>query len=235
MKDGERANVVQGPARQAIRSFVRREGRMTAAQQRALQTLWSKYGLDSGSRIHPGAVFRQPGPLTLEIGFGNGDALLAMAQAGPGENFIGIEVHRPGVGRLLLGLEQLELDNVRVFNADAVPVLQNALPDGCLDRVLLFFPDPWHKKRHHKRRLVQPGFVALVARKLRPGGILHMATDWEEYAAHMRGVVEDSGLFSNLAGAGHYADRPAWRPQTKFERRGMRLGHTVHDLMFERV
>lgn len=208
---------------------------MTAAQQRALQTLWAKYGLDPGSRIHPAALFSHPGPLTLEIGFGNGDALLAMAQADPGRNFIGIEVHRPGVGHLLLGLEQLELENVRVFNADAVPVLQGALPDGCLDRVLLYFPDPWHKKRHHKRRLVQPAFVSLLARKLRPGGMLHMATDCEDYAAHMLAVIEDSGLFRNLAGAGCYADRPAWRPQTRFERRGMRLGHTVHDLLFERI
>lgn len=235
MKDRQRENVEHGTTRRTVRSFVRREGRMTPAQQRALQTLWTKYGLDPASHAHPATVFAHPGPLTLEIGFGNGATLLAMAQAAPGENFIGIEVHRPGVGRLLQGLEQLELDNVRVFNADAVPVLQEAVPDGCLDRVLLFFPDPWHKKRHHKRRLVQAGFVALLARKLRPGGILHMATDWEDYAAHMLAVVGASGQFRNLAGNGLYAGRPAWRPQTKFETRGIRLGHTVHDLLFERI
>jgi tRNA (guanine-N7-)-methyltransferase len=208
---------------------------MTSGQQRALQTLWSKYGLDPGTRIHPATLFGHPGPLTLEIGFGNGDALVAMAQAAPGENFIGIEVHRPGVGHLLLRLEQLELENVRVFNADAVPVLQHALADGCLDRVLLFFPDPWHKKRHHKRRLVQPDFVGLLARKLRPGGILHMATDWEDYAGHMLAVVEASGLFRNCAGIGDYSAKPGYRPQTKFEQRGLRLGHAVRDLVFERL
>ena len=162
---------------------------MTSGQQRALQTLWPKYGLDPDTPAHPAQLFDRYASVTLEIGFGNGEALVAMAQASPQEDFIGIEVHRPGVGHLLLALEQYTLNNVRVFNDDAMRVLQTALPDGCLDRVLLFFPDPWHKKRHHKRRLVQPGFVALLARKLRPGGILHMATDWEDYAGHMLAVV----------------------------------------------
>lgn len=223
------------PVTRKIRSFVRREGRLTSGQQRALQNLWPKYGLDSGTAIDPAHVFGRRAPLTLEIGFGNGDALLAMAQAAPHENFFGIEVHRPGVGHLLLAVEQHALENVRIFNEDAVQVLQTALPDGCLDRVLLFFPDPWHKKRHHKRRLVQPGFIALLARKLRPGGILHMATDWDDYAVHMLAVVEASGLFRNCAGSGLYSTQPGYRPSTKFERRGQRLGHAVQDLVFERL
>jgi len=207
---------------------------MTSGQQRALQTLWPKYGLDPAIPINPASVFGRHAPLTLEIGFGNGDALLAMARAAPQQDFIGIEVHRPGVGHLLLALERHGLQNVRIFNEDAMLVLQTALPDDCLDRVLLFFPDPWHKKRHHKRRLVQPGFIALLARKLRPGGILHMATDWEDYAVHMLGVAGTSGMFLNCAGAGQFAARPGYRPVTKFEQRGQRLGHQVWDLVFER-
>ncbi len=223
------------PVTRKIRSFVRREGRMTGGQQRALQGLWPKYGLDAGAPVDPLYVFGRRAPLTLEIGFGNGEALVTMAQAAPHEDFIGIEVHRPGIGHLLLALEKHALHNIRVFNEDAVQVLQMALPDGCLDRVLLFFPDPWHKKRHHKRRLVQPGFVALLARKLRHGGILHMATDWEDYASHMLAVVEASGLFRNCAGAGQYSAQPGYRPLTKFEQRGQRLGHIVRDLVFERT
>jgi tRNA (guanine-N7-)-methyltransferase len=208
---------------------------MTAGQQRALQSLWPQYGIDPGAIIDPARLFGRRAPLTLEIGFGNGDTLLAMAQVAPQENFIGIEVHRPGVGHLLLALEQLALTNVRVFSEDAVPVLQTALPDGCLDRVLLLFPDPWHKTRHHKRRLVQPAFIELLAQKLRPGGMLHLATDWEDYAGHMRDVVEASGRFRNCAGAGQYTAQSGLRPVTKFERRGQRLGHTVRDMVFERV
>jgi len=208
---------------------------MTSGQQRALQTLWPKYGLDPVAAIDPVHVFGRHAPLTLEIGFGNGNALFAMARAAPHEDFIGIEVHRPGVGHLLLALEQHALQNVRVFNEDALLVLRTALPDECLDRVLLFFPDPWHKKRHHKRRLVQPGFIELLAHKLRPGGMLHMATDWENYAGQMLAVVEASGKFSNSAGAGRYSTRPAYRPVTKFEHRGQRLGHAVRDLLFERA
>lgn len=224
-----------GQPHRTIRSFVRREGRLTGGQQRALQNLWPKYGLPAGTRIDPAAVFGRQAPLTLEIGFGNGAALLAMAQATPQEDFIGIEVHRPGVGHLLMELERHALGNVRVCNDDAVAVLRDALPDDCLDRVLLFFPDPWHKQRHHKRRLVQPAFVELLKTRLRAGGILHMATDWEDYAGHMLAVVETAGGFRNCAGAGRYAARPDYRPVTKFEHRGQRLGHTVHDLVFARL
>jgi len=208
---------------------------MTGGQRRALHALLPEYGLDPDAPVDLPDVFGRHAPLTLEIGFGNGDALLAMAQASPHEDFIGIEVHRPGVGHLLLALERQGLQNVRIFTADAVQVLHTALPDDCLDRVLLYFPDPWRKPRHHKRRLVQPGFIELLARKLQRGGILHMATDWQDYARHMLAVTEAAGLFRNCAGAGRYSARPDYRPVTKFEQRGHHLGHTVRDLVFERT
>ena len=208
---------------------------MTAAQQRALQELWPRYGIDSNTVIDLPALFGRSSPVTLEIGFGNGDTLLAMAEASPEHDFIGIEVHRPGVGRLLQALEDRHINNVRVMCDDAVEILQRCLPDHCLQRVLLFFPDPWHKKRHHKRRIVQPEFVELLAKKLHHGGILHMATDWENYAQHMLEVVSASSAFRNCAGPGRYSGKPAWRPTTKFEQRGLRLGHGVWDLLFERV
>jgi tRNA (guanine-N7-)-methyltransferase len=219
----------------AIRSFVRREGRITRSQQRALDELLPAFGLPADKVIDPTAVFGRSAPLTLEIGFGNGDSLATMAAQDPAGDFIGIEVHRPGVGHLLLELERRELTNVRVMCDDAVPLVQHCLPDGSLDRVLLFFPDPWPKKRHHKRRIVQPAFVELIATKLRPGGILHMATDWEPYAEHMLGVLSQSDAFRNCADPGNYSPRPDYRPATKFERRGQRLGHGVWDLLFERV
>lgn len=220
---------------QEIRSFVRREGRLTAGQRRALDELWPRFGLETGARLDLDKVFGRHAPRTLEIGFGNGAALTAMAENRPDCDFIGIEVHRPGVGRLLLELESRGLENVLIFREDAIQVLNKCLPDNSLDRLLLFFPDPWHKKRHHKRRLVQPVFLALVARKLVPGGILHMATDWENYAEHMLRVSDASPDFRNCAGAGHFSPQPDYRPVTKFEQRGQRLGHGVWDLLFERI
>jgi len=178
-------------------------------------------------------IFARQAPLTLEIGFGNGESLAAMAAMAPEMDFIGIEVHRPGIGHLLQALDKQAINNVRIFNEDAVKILGDCLPDGCLDRLLLFFPDPWHKKRHHKRRIVQPVFIELVARKLKPGGILHMATDWENYAGHMLKVVSASQKFQNCAEAGLYSDKPGYRPVTKFEHRGRKLGHGVWDLLFE--
>ena len=222
------------PARK-IRSFVRREGRITAGQQRALQDLWPRYGLAADEPLDLTAIFGRSAPRTLEIGFGNGDALATMAGQQPDTDFIGIEVHRPGVGRLLQQLDEHDLSNVRVMREDAVQILNTCFPDNSLDRLLLFFPDPWHKKRHHKRRIVQPVFIELLARKIKPGGILHMATDWKDYAKHMLEVVEQSPVFRNCAGSGSYSPRPDYRPVTKFERRGQRLGHGVWDLLFERI
>jgi tRNA (guanine-N7-)-methyltransferase len=217
-----------------IRSFVRREGRITAGQRRALQQLWPCYGLSGDNLLDLDAVFGRAAPRIMEIGFGNGETLATLAENQPENDFIGIEVHRPGVGHLLQVLESRGLNNVRILCEDAVPVMQRRLPDRCLDRLLLFFPDPWQKKRHHKRRLVQSEFIELVADKLKPGGILHMATDWKNYAEHILAVMNASPTFSNCATNGSYSPRPAYRPVTKFEQRGQRLGHGVWDLLYER-
>jgi tRNA (guanine-N7-)-methyltransferase len=213
---------------------VRREGRLTPGQQRALDELWPHYGLPAQQKLDPPATFGRRASLTLEIGFGNGDSLAAMAAQEPDSDFIGIEVHRPGVGRLLKAIHEHQLNNVRIFCADAVEVLNQCIDDHSLDRVLLFFPDPWPKKKHHKRRIVQPAFVSLLARKLKGGGLLHMATDWQPYAEHMLQVMEAATEFCNAAGAGRYSPRPAYRPVTRFEQRGQRLGHGVWDLLYRR-
>ncbi|HSG10614.1 MAG TPA: tRNA (guanosine(46)-N7)-methyltransferase TrmB [Gammaproteobacteria bacterium] len=217
-----------------IQSFVRREGRITRGQQRALDQLWPLYGITPGSPVDLDALFGRTAPRTLEIGFGNGEALAEIAAQQPEHDFIGIEVHRPGVGHLLQLLEKRGISNVHIYNTDAVKVLTDCIPDNSLDRLLLFFPDPWHKKRHHKRRIVQPAFVELIARKLRPGGIFHMATDWQDYAEHALAVLQASASFRNCAGDGNYSAKPEYRPLTKFEQRGQRLGHIVRDLLFER-
>jgi len=219
--------------RRAIRSFVLRQGRLTPAQQRALKSLLPKYGLDpaAGTFDLP-RIFGRNARRTLEIGFGNGATLAELARQHPHEDFLGIEVHRPGVGRLLMTLDLEQINNVRVACADAVEVLSRCLPDDSLDALLLYFPDPWPKKRHHKRRLVQPEFVALAARKLKSGGQLQLATDWPEYAAQMLAVVSASPDFTNAAAGGGYAPRSLARPLTKFERRGIGLGHPVFDLSF---
>ena len=226
--------VTEQPQRR-IRSFVRREGRLTAGQRRALEVLWPLYGIADEDRLDLDVAFGRVAPRTLEIGFGNGDSLAQMAEAAPDTDFLGIEVHRPGIGHLLQEIERRGLRNVRVMNRDAVEVLEGQIPPASLDRVLLFFPDPWHKKKHHKRRILQPRFIALLARALRPGGHFHMATDWQDYAEHMRAEMEQAGDFRNAAGPGQYAEKPAYRPTTKFERRGQRLGHGVWDLVYERV
>jgi tRNA (guanine-N7-)-methyltransferase len=222
------------PARK-IRSYVRREGRITIGQQRALHNLWPRYGLAVDAPLDLAQIFGNHAPCTLEIGFGNGDALATMARQQPESNFIGIEVHRPGIGRLLQQLDTAELDNVRVMRGDAVQILGTCFPDSSIDRLLLFFPDPWHKKRHHKRRIVQPDFIDLLAGKIRPGGQLHMATDWEDYASHMLATMGQSPYFRNCAASGSYSPRPDYRPVTKFERRGLRLGHRVRDLIYKRI
>lgn len=218
-----------------IRSYVRREGRMTDRQKRALENFWPRYGLSLDQRvIDLACVFGRDKPCVLEIGFGMGESLLAQAQENPDTNFIGIEVFRIGVGALLASCAESGVENIRIFNADAVEVLRQCIPDHSLDRVQLFFPDPWPKKRHHKRRLVQPDFASLVAQKLKPDGIFHMATDWENYAEHMMAVLESSSEFRNLAGPNQFSPRPSTRSLTKFETRGLRLGHGVWDLLYVR-
>jgi tRNA (guanine-N7-)-methyltransferase len=223
-----------GPIRRPIRSFVRREGRFTDAQRRAFATLLPRYGVPEGDAIlDPAALFGRSAAVHLEIGFGNGETLVAMAAAHPENNYLGIEVHRPGVGALLRRIEADGLANIRVACTDAVETLSR-IPDAALDAVYVF-PDPWPKKRHHKRRLVQPAFLALVQRKLKPGGVLALATDWEDYAQHMLAMLSASGGFENLAGPGGFAPRAAGRPLTRFEQRGRRLGHRVRDLAFRRA
>lgn len=222
------------PHQRRIRSFVRREGRLTPGQQRALERLWPRYGIDSEHTLDLDAEFGRSAPRTLEIGFGNGESLAVMAGAAPDEDFLGIEVHRPGVGQLLRHLEAADIRNVRVLCRDAVEVLQRQIPDATLDRVLLFFPDPWPKKKHHKRRILQRPFLKQVARTLRPGGLFQLATDWQDYARQMLEAMEGAPEFENLAGPGAFSPRPAHRPVTKFERRGQRLGHGVWDLCYRR-
>ncbi len=220
------------PVRRPVRSFVRREGRLTAGQARALDQLWPRWGLEfRGEPLDLDRAFGRRAPRHLEIGFGRGESLLALAAAHPERDYLGIEVHRPGVGSLLLRLEQNGIDNVRIVCADAAEVLARGIPPGSLERVLLWFPDPWPKKRHHKRRLVQPAFADRVAAVLQPGGCWHLATDWEDYARHMMAVLEAHPAFTNPAGPGRCSPRGE-RPPTKYEQRGRRLGHGVWDLVY---
>ncbi len=226
-----------GRPRRRVRSFVRREGRLTPAQRRALDTLGPRYLLPLDRPLDPLAVFGRRAPLVLDVGFGDGEALLQQAAREPERDFIGVEVYRPGVGRLLRGLHERGLTNVRVYLADIVDVLDaGLLPPASLDRVQIFFPDPWPKKRHHKRRLIQPAFLDALARVLRAGGQLHIATDWEDYAAHILAVLEAHPAFRNLSprGGAHPTAR-TWRPETKFERRAREAGRAIWDILFERV
>ena len=219
-----------------IRSFVIRGGRMTSGQQNSWDALWPKFGLDlSPTRVNYSEIFDNPNPLVLEIGFGMGRSLAEMAQQAPDENFLGVEVHRPGVGALLMKAEELTLQNLKVYCADANELLEQSIANQALSRLQLFFPDPWHKKKHNKRRLVKDEFVQSIRPKLEIGGIFHMATDWEPYAEQMMAVMETTEGFKNISGKNCYAERPEYRPLTKFEERGQRLGHGVWDLLFERI
>jgi tRNA (guanine-N7-)-methyltransferase len=223
---------MEAPLR-TVRSYVLRQGRVSNAQQRAWDTLFPRYGIPfSEQPLDAGTVFGRSAPLVLEIGSGMGETSVAIAKAHPGNDYIAVEVHLPGVGSLLKSIDEEGLANLRVIRHDAVDVLEKMIPDKTLAGLHVFFPDPWPKKRHNKRRLVQPPLVALAARKLVRGGYLHLATDWEPYAEHMLAVLGAEPLLENTAA--DYAPRPAYRPQTKFEARGLRLGHGVRDLLFRR-
>lgn len=219
------------PYLRQVKSFVLRQGRLTPGQQRAFEQYWPTHGID----YKPGEIdldkqFGNDRPVVLEIGFGNGDSLADMAAAEPDTNFLGIEVHRPGVGHLLIRIGQQQLQNVRIISHDAIEVIKYCLADNSLAGVQLYFPDPWHKKRHHKRRIVQPAFLDELSRVIRPGGFFHAATDWEPYAEHIRDAIATHPAFLNTS-TNDFIERPARRPLTKFEQRGQRLGHGVWDLL----
>jgi tRNA (guanine-N7-)-methyltransferase len=214
--------------KRTVRSYVLRQGRVTAAQERALAELMPAYGIEyKDELLRPAAVFGREAPLVFEIGSGMGEATARIAAQRQDADFIAIEVHGPGVGGLLKLVDREQLKNVRVIRHDALEVLEKMIPDGALAGIHLFFPDPWPKKRHHKRRLVQPAFAALAARKLAPGGALHAATDWQDYAEHMLAVLSAEPGLERVEGA-------AARPMTKFELRGLKLGHKVQDFVFRR-
>jgi tRNA (guanine-N7-)-methyltransferase len=222
------------PKRRPIRSFVLRQGRVSPAQRRAHETLLDVYGIAyTPSLLDLGAAFQRSAPTLLEIGFGMGETTAAIAAAHPEHNFLGIEVHTPGVGSLLKQIDERGLSNVRVIQHDAVEVVRDMIAPGSLAGIHIFFPDPWPKKRHHKRRLLQASFAALLASRLAPGGYLHAATDWEDYAQHILDVLNREPLLRNSVGG--FAPRPAYRPQTKFETRGLKLGHGVWDIVFQRA
>ena len=218
---------------QKIRSFVRRSGRLTRGQEYALKNLFPLYGIEPQGLLNFADIFQRQAPCFLEIGFGMGDSLIEMAQQHPENDYIGIDVHLAGIGRLLHRIADLELKNLRVINGDAVELLKNHLENESLYGVYLFFPDPWHKKKHHKRRIVQTDFVNLLASKLKPAALFHMATDWQAYAEHMQTIMLEQSHFINSAGKGQYSIDTG-RPETKFERRGRRLGHGVWDLIYLR-
>ena len=218
-----------------IRSFVLRKGRLTVAQQLALDELWPHYGIEQGeTELDFDDHFDRCADVILEIGFGNGESTWQMAEQEPEKNFIGVEVHEPGVGHLLMALEENHIDNVRIAREDAVPFLQQRIADDSLAGVRIYFADPWPKKRHHKRRIIQPEFVSQLARSMTSGSILHLATDWQPYAEHMLEVMQSSPDFINLSPDGEYCERPGWRPYTKYEARGEGLGHEVRDLLYQR-
>ncbi|MEL7478166.1 MAG: tRNA (guanosine(46)-N7)-methyltransferase TrmB [Pseudomonadota bacterium] len=239
MNESSKANLEEalneGKYIRKVRSFVKREGRLTKGQAAAIEKCWSSMGLEhSLGLLDFSQVFGNDNDVVLEIGFGMGKSLVEMAKNAPHLNFIGIEVHRPGVGACLMEADEAGLTNLRVFEHDAVEVLADCIADGSLTTMQLFFPDPWHKKRHHKRRIVQPEFVESLRQKLKIGGVFHMATDWENYAEHMLEVMTAAPGYENISETQDYVPRPDNRPLTKFEQRGHRLGHGVWDLMFKR-
>ncbi len=218
-----------------IRSFVLRQGRFTPAQQRAFTEYWTRFGLDPENETDWDRIFGRAAPRALEIGFGNGEQLLWSAQNEPERDFIGIEVHRPGVGRLMNALAAHNVHNVRLYNHDAVDILERTVGAGSLDEVRIYFPDPWPKKRQQKRRLIQPDFIALLASRVTAGGRLCLATDWQEYAEQMVATIDAADGWRNTAGRGNFCERPRNRIETHFEKRGARLGHASWDLVYERT
>nr|VFJ89274.1 MAG: tRNA (guanine-N7-)-methyltransferase [Candidatus Kentron sp. LFY] len=219
-----------------VRSFVRRSGRITHAQRQALATGWRRFGMDpEDHHLDLGAIFGRRAPRYLEIGFGMGDGLVEMAMAHPQHDYLGVEVYEPGLGRLIHQLSHRGITNVRVIRGDAVDVLGTCIAPHALHGILLYFPDPWPKKRHHKRRIVQADFVSLVCTRLDQGGVFELATDWEDYALWMLEVLEAEPRLCNLAGSNRFSARPNHRPRTKFEGRGERLGHRIWDLLFVRA
>jgi tRNA (guanine-N7-)-methyltransferase len=218
-----------------IRSFVIRAGRITAGQERALAELWPTYGVEPGGTLDLGTLFGRVAPRCLEIGFGAGEVIGKLAEDHPDRDYLGIEVHRSGVGRLLLRAAARGLTNLRLICDDAVAVLEERIPDCSFDEILIFFPDPWHKKRHHKRRLIDADFAASLAAKLRANGTLCLATDWQEYAEQMLQTLNGAPGLRSLSPDGTYVPRPDSRPPTRFERRGTRLGHGVWDLAYAKV
>ncbi|MFC6377947.1 tRNA (guanosine(46)-N7)-methyltransferase TrmB [Tatumella terrea] len=226
----------EGRPLRRIRSFVRRQGRLTKGQQHALDHYWPQMGVEfTPQPVNFAALFGRESPVVLEIGFGMGASLVTMAEQNPHQDFFGIEVHAPGVGACLGSAHEAGVSNLRVMCHDAMEVLETMIPDNSLRMVQLFFPDPWHKARHNKRRIVQVPFAELILRKLKLGGVFHMATDWENYAEHMLEVMQSIPGFQNQSADGTFVPRPDTRPVTKFEQRGQRLGHGVWDLMFERI
>lgn len=224
------------PEHRSIRSFVRRAGRMTASQQRALAELWPRFGIDyTEAPLDFGAVFGREAPIVLEIGFGNGDTLVEQAGQHPDRDFLGIEIHEPGIGHCLIRLREAGVGNLRLIRHDAVDVIAHMIPSASLNRVNLYFPDPWPKKRHHKRRIVQAAFIDCVADRLESSGSLHIATDWANYAEHIDEIMSESRQFTLIERREHDGEAPLDRPQTKFERRGMRHGHRIVDWHFARV
>ncbi|MBQ3775390.1 MAG: tRNA (guanosine(46)-N7)-methyltransferase TrmB [Ruminobacter sp.] len=224
------------PHLRRIKSYVLREGRLTTGQERALRELWPEWGIEyTDSLLDLDKVFgRSNAPLTVEIGFGMGKSLVEMASKAPERNFIGIEVHTPGIGACLADIRDHNISNLRVVHHDAVEVFNSMIPDDSVDTLQLYFPDPWHKARHHKRRIVKPEFLDMIMPKLRQGGVIHMATDWENYAEQMLEVLSADSRIENLSADNTYVPRPDFRPLTKFELRGQRLGHGVWDLMFRK-
>lgn len=220
-----------------IRSYVIRGGRLTTAQARALEQLWPRFGIETGEGASPlnfEQLFQRKAPVIVEVGFGNGESTWRTALDYPDQDFIGVEVHKPGVGRLLMALEAHDVANVRIACQDAVEFMQHSIEPASLDGIRIFFPDPWPKKRHHKRRLIQPPFVEVLADAMKPGAILHLATDWAPYAEHMIEVLDGCPRLKNLSRDGAFCERPEWRPATRYEQRGKRLGHGVYDLMYAR-